>query len=53
VTRAASTTLGLRPGMPVWALVKTVSIRGHAFVAGSGWRLAVRQKTRFPITRLD
>jgi molybdate transport system ATP-binding protein len=35
VTRAASTTLGLRPGMPVWALVKTVSIRGHAFVAGA------------------
>jgi molybdate transport system ATP-binding protein len=32
VTRAASISLGLRPGMAVWVLVKTVSIRGHAFV---------------------
>lgn len=32
VTRAASMSLGLRPGRQVWALVKTVSIRGHAFV---------------------
>jgi molybdate transport system ATP-binding protein len=36
VTRAASTSLGLRSGVPVWALVKTVSIRGHAFVERSG-----------------
>lgn len=32
VTRAASSALMLRPGLPVWVLVKTVSIRGHAFV---------------------
>ena len=32
VTRAASSALALRPGLPVWVLVKTVSIRGHAFV---------------------
>jgi molybdate transport system ATP-binding protein len=32
VTRAASTSLALRTGMPVWVLVKTVSIRGHAFM---------------------
>jgi molybdate transport system ATP-binding protein len=32
VTRAASSSLGLRPGLSVWVLVKTVSIRGHAFV---------------------
>jgi molybdate transport system ATP-binding protein len=35
VTRAASIALGLRAGLPVWALVKSVSIRGHAFVEGS------------------
>jgi molybdate transport system ATP-binding protein len=32
VTRAASSALALRPGLPVWVLVKTVSIRGHAFI---------------------
>ena len=31
VTRAASLALDLRPGLPVWVLVKSVSIRGHAF----------------------
>jgi molybdate transport system ATP-binding protein len=35
VTRAASIALELRAGLPVWALVKSVSIRGHAFVEGS------------------
>ena len=35
VTRAASMSLSLRVGLPVWALVKSVSIRGHAFVEGS------------------
>ncbi|HEX2492603.1 MAG TPA: molybdenum ABC transporter ATP-binding protein [Steroidobacter sp.] len=34
VTRAATTMLSLRPGAAVWVLVKAVSIRGHAFVAG-------------------
>lgn len=34
VTRAAAMSLNLRVGLPVWALVKTVSIRGHAFVEG-------------------
>lgn len=32
VTRAASIALGLRVGLPVWVLVKSVSIRGHAFL---------------------
>lgn len=32
VTRAASISLALRTGTPVWVLVKTVSIRGHAFL---------------------
>jgi molybdate transport system ATP-binding protein len=32
VTRAASMALDLRVGLPVWALAKSVSIRGHAFV---------------------
>jgi molybdate transport system ATP-binding protein len=32
VTRAASAALNLKQGKPVWALVKAVSIRGHAFV---------------------
>ncbi len=32
LTRAASSALALRSGLPVWVLVKTVSIRGHAFV---------------------
>ncbi|MDY0065955.1 MAG: molybdenum ABC transporter ATP-binding protein [Steroidobacteraceae bacterium] len=36
VTQAASAALGLRVGLRVWVLVKAVSIRGHAFVAGKG-----------------
>jgi molybdate transport system ATP-binding protein len=32
VTRAASISLHLRPGLPVWVLVKSVSVRGHAFI---------------------
>lgn len=35
VTRAASTALLLQEGMTVWVLVKSVSIRGHAFVSPS------------------
>jgi molybdate transport system ATP-binding protein len=33
VTKAATRELSLRPGMPAWALVKSVSLRGHAFAA--------------------
>lgn len=33
VTRAASAALALRVGTPVWVLVKSVSIRGHAYVS--------------------
>jgi molybdate transport system ATP-binding protein len=33
VTRAASSALALRTGMQVWVLIKSVSIRGHAFRA--------------------
>ncbi|HVF18572.1 MAG TPA: TOBE domain-containing protein, partial [Steroidobacteraceae bacterium] len=35
LTRAASSALGLRVGMSVWVLIKSVSIRGHAFPAPS------------------
>jgi len=31
ITESARAALGLRPGHPVWALVKAVSTRGHAF----------------------
>jgi molybdate transport system ATP-binding protein len=33
VTKAATRDLSLRPGMEAWALVKSVSLRGHAFAA--------------------
>ncbi|HEY6644212.1 molybdenum ABC transporter ATP-binding protein [Povalibacter sp.] len=33
VTRAALQSLALRIGMPIWVLIKAVSIRGHAFLA--------------------
>jgi molybdate transport system ATP-binding protein len=33
VTKAAAAELGLKPGLPVWALVKAVSLRGHSFAA--------------------
>lgn len=33
VTRAALQSLALRVGLPIWVLVKAVSIRGHAFTA--------------------
>ncbi len=35
VTSDAVTSLGLTPGLRVWALVKAVSTRGHAFPLGS------------------
>lgn len=35
VTRAASRALELRVGTPVWVLVKSVSIRGHAYATAS------------------
>jgi len=35
ITKVATRELGLTTGMPVWALVKSVSLRGHAFMAGS------------------
>lgn len=33
VTRAASQELKLAPGLPIWVLVKAVSMRGHMFAA--------------------
>jgi len=33
ITKAATRDLSLRPGMKVWALVKSVSLRGHSFAA--------------------
>ncbi|GAC1698394.1 MAG: hypothetical protein PVS2B3_10210 [Steroidobacteraceae bacterium] len=38
ITRAALAALGLHTGQPVWALVKAVSMRGHAFRAPSPMR---------------
>jgi len=35
VTRAATRELGLAPGLLVWALVKTVSLRGHTFATAA------------------
>jgi molybdate transport system ATP-binding protein len=35
ITRAAVVELQLRAGMPVWALVKAASLRGHAFAGRS------------------
>jgi molybdate transport system ATP-binding protein len=33
VTKAATRDLSLEPGLPAWALVKAVSLRGHSFAA--------------------
>src|SRR3984957_4958220 len=33
VTKAATSELALKPGLPVWALVKAVSLRSHSFTA--------------------
>jgi len=33
ITTAAAEALGLQPGVQVWVLVKSVSLRGHAFTA--------------------
>jgi molybdate transport system ATP-binding protein len=50
VTRAASIALGLRVGLPVWVLVKSVSIRGHAFLEGrAAGRLESRPATSPPV----
>jgi molybdate transport system ATP-binding protein len=35
ITREAVEELRLRPGLPVWALVKAASLRGHVFVRAS------------------
>jgi molybdate transport system ATP-binding protein len=35
VTRAATRELGLTAGLPVWALVKAVSLRGHTFATAA------------------
>ena len=35
VTKAAARELSLAPGLPVWALVKSVSLRSHSFAAPS------------------
>jgi len=45
VTRAASAALNLQQGKQVWALVKAVSIRGHAFVRNPPPPGAVRKLT--------
>lgn len=35
VTRAATQELGLKVGLPVWALIKAVSLRGHTFASAA------------------
>jgi molybdate transport system ATP-binding protein len=35
ITREAVDELGLRPGLPVWTLVKAASLRGHVFARAS------------------
>jgi molybdate transport system ATP-binding protein len=40
VTGAAVRELSLAPGLPVWALVKAVSLRSHAFAAPSATSIA-------------
>ena len=45
VTRAASVALNLQQGKQVWALIKAVSIRGHAFVRNPPPPGAVRKLT--------
>jgi molybdate transport system ATP-binding protein len=35
VTKAATRELALSPGLPAWALVKSVSLRGHSFPSSS------------------
>jgi molybdate transport system ATP-binding protein len=37
ITKAATLELSLRPGMPVWALVKSVSLRGRSFAAKASY----------------
>ena len=42
VTKAATRELALAPGLPAWALVKAVSLRGHSFAAPTAISLARR-----------
>jgi molybdate transport system ATP-binding protein len=45
VTKAATNELTLKPGLPVWALVKAVSLRAHAFAATAAMPAAARAVT--------
>ena len=42
VTKAATRELSLEPGLPAWALVKAVSLRGHSFAAPPAISIARR-----------
>jgi molybdate transport system ATP-binding protein len=48
ITKAATRDLSLRPGMKVWALVKSVSLRGHSFAAPTpdGFKAATSAASR-------
>jgi molybdate transport system ATP-binding protein len=35
VTKAATRDLGLAPGLPVWALIKSVSLRGYPITSAA------------------
>jgi molybdate transport system ATP-binding protein len=48
ITRAATRELGLGPGMNVWALVKSVSLRGHSFAAPVHAELPAATSTASP-----
>ncbi|MDP9013230.1 MAG: molybdenum ABC transporter ATP-binding protein [Pseudomonadota bacterium] len=48
ITKAATRDLSLRPGMKAWALVKSVSLRGHSFPAPGHKAAAHASPTTLP-----
>ena len=48
ITQAATRELSLAPGKPVWALVKSVSLRGHSFPAGPSTPTVSANSRAFP-----
>jgi molybdate transport system ATP-binding protein len=50
VTKAATQELGLEAALPVWALVKSVSLRSHSCAAPAAAHAAAHAATRVPIS---
>jgi molybdate transport system ATP-binding protein len=50
VTKAATRELRLEPGLPAWALVKSVSLRGHSFAAPAAIPSTTTVQTGKPIS---